>query len=74
MPRYLLFGDTVDIASHMESSGESMKIHISQTTVAILMDNAPNIYTFEQRLPVNVKGLENQATFWLYSKNINNSI
>ena len=55
MPRYCLFGDTVNMASRMESNGEAGKIHISSQCNREL--SIIGGYNTEERGWIDVKGI-----------------
>ncbi|RNA44487.1 retinal guanylyl cyclase 2 [Brachionus plicatilis] len=66
MPRYCLFGDTVNTASRMESTSQAYRIHVSESCADILKEIGG--YHLEYRGLVDLPGKGRKGTYWLTGK------
>ncbi|CAH1801680.1 unnamed protein product [Owenia fusiformis] len=66
MPRYCLFGDSINMASRMESTSTGMRIQMSPEANAMLAKHSG--YLVKERGETEIKGRGKICTFWLEGK------
>eukprot|EP00961_Rhodomonas_salina_P176404 2377703-Rhodomonas_salina.1 len=66
MPKYSFFGDTVNTASRMESSGQPGRLQATARTMEHLSSFGPEFDLAERstKMPLHIKGLGRRTTFW----------
>ncbi|OQR70811.1 guanylate cyclase soluble subunit beta-1-like [Tropilaelaps mercedesae] len=71
MPRYCLFGHSVNLASRTETTGEKGQINISEGVYNLLQDplNADPMFAFRFRGPVPMKGMKDPMNVWILRRN-----
>lgn len=60
--QYDVWGDTVNVASRMESSGQAGRVHITEAIVNAIENTE---YRIEERGEIEVKGKGKMHTYWL---------
>ena len=69
--RFQLFGDTVNTASRMESTGICNRIHASEDTAKLLVEAGKSSWLTPRSDTIMAKGKGELITFWLFDKHFN---
>jgi hypothetical protein len=64
--RFQLFGDTVNTATRMQSTGDSSKIQVSLVTAELIKEAGKSHWLVPRADLVSVKGKGEMKTFWLF--------
>eukprot|EP00980_Cylindrotheca_fusiformis_P022363 scaffold9240_cov126-Cylindrotheca_fusiformis.AAC.3 len=68
--RFQLFGDTMNTAARMESSGERSRIQVSQVTADLLAEAGLSRWIIPRNIKMFVKGKGEMQTYWVRKKTI----
>ena len=71
--RFQLFGDTVNTAARLESSGEGNRIHVSVTTATLIKNAGHDRWIESRETIVTLKGKGSMQTYWLLPRNKDNA-